>query len=284
MAQSRAGSVPPLMPLRSDPPPPTRRTWLAERLRGVHPPRWWEEVGIILLGYWLYSLVRNGVPTHETAALERARDLLAVERTLHIGIEHSVNAFVASVQWLAVGANYYYATLHFVVTIGVLVWLYLRHPLRYRAVRTVLFTTNLIALLGFWLFALAPPRMLPGYVDTVVQFGTWGSYASGDLAEKSNQFAAMPSLHVGWSLWCGIVVFTLARRRLVRTLAVIYPILTIAVIIATANHFILDAVGGAVTLGLAFALQRVVSGRTAFALPARTTPSVGRSHPVRTAA
>ncbi len=282
MAGPRVGATP--IPVERTAASTTPRAWLADRLRGVRPPRWWEEIVIVLVGYWLYSLVRNGVPTHESGALARARDLLAVERSLHIGIEHSVNAFVASVHWLAIGADYYYATLHFIVTIGVLVWLYRRHPLRYRAVRTVLFTTNLLALLGFWLFALAPPRMLPGFVDTVVHFHTWGSYASGDIASRSNQFAAMPSLHIGWSLWCGIVVFTLARRQLVRVLALLYPLLTLAVIIATANHFILDAVGGAVALALAFAVQRLVSGRTVFALPAPVPASAASPPRLRRAA
>ena len=104
--------------------------------------------------------------------------------------------------------------MHFVVTIGVLVWIYVRHPLRYRPIRTVLYTETLLALLGFWFLALAPPRMLPGFVDTVDIFPTaWGSWNTAGVAKLSNQLAAMPSLHIGWSVWCGIVIFKLARHR-----------------------------------------------------------------------
>jgi hypothetical protein len=218
----------------------------------------------------LYSLVRNAVPDHETAAGHRAADILAAERTLHVGVEQSVNAVVAHTSWLAYACNYYYATLHFVVTIGVLVWLYLRHPLRYRSIRSVLFATNLIALLGFWFYALAPPRLMSGhrFVDTIVVFHTWGSWGSADVAKVSNQFAAMPSLHVGWSLWCAVAIVSLARRRWVRVLGALYPVATLFVIIGTGNHFLLDAVGGVVALGLGFAAQRVLSGRSAFATPA----------------
>src|SRR5205823_11055474 len=141
-----------------------------------------------------YSLVRNGVPAHEATAIRRGFDLLNAEHSLHIDWEHSLNRAVAGVHWLAVGANYWYAVMHFVVTIGVLVWLYRSHPLQYRSVRIVLYASTLCALVGFWLFALAPPRLLPhaGFVDTIVRFHTWGSWGSNDIDAHSNQFAAMP--------------------------------------------------------------------------------------------
>jgi hypothetical protein len=243
---------------------------LPARVRAVRRPKWWQEIIFILVCYWLYSLVRNAVPSHATAARDRALDVIGLERWLHIDMERSLNALVAGTSWLAYLCNYYYATLHFVVTIGVLVWVYLKHPLRYRSIRSVLFATNLIALVGFWTFALAPPRMFGsrGFTDTVVAFHTWGSYASGDLAKASNQFAAMPSLHIGWSLWCGIVIVALAERAWVRMLGALYPVATLFVIIGTANHYLLDAVGGAVALALGFAVQRLLSGRPALAPPA----------------
>ncbi len=232
-------------------------------------PKWWQEVAFIAVCYWLYSLVRNAVPDHRTAAGHRAADIYALERAMHIGVEHSVNVFVAHTSWLAYACNYYYATLHFVVTIGVLVWLYLRHPLRYRSIRSVLFATNLVALLGFWFYALAPPRLMSGrgFVDTIIAFHTWGSWGSADVAKASNQFAAMPSLHIGWSLWCAVAIASLAHRRWVRVLGALYPLATLFVVVATANHFLLDAVGGVLALAAGFAVQRLLSGRPAFAAP-----------------
>jgi hypothetical protein len=253
---------------------PARRSLalLPARARAVRRPKWWQEIAFILVCYWLYSLVRNAVPSHATAARERAVDLIGFERLLHIDVEHSLNLLVAGHSWLAYLCNYYYATLHFVVTIGVLLWIYVKHPLRYRSIRSVLFATNLIALVGFWSYALAPPRMFPsrGFTDTVLAFHTWGSYASGDLAKASNQFAAMPSLHIGWSLWCGIVIVALAERTWVRVLGILYPLATLFVIIGTANHYLLDAVGGVLALALGFGVQRMLSGRPAFAPPVLT--------------
>jgi hypothetical protein len=237
---------------------------LPERVRAVRPPRWWQEIGFIAIVYYLYSLVRNAVPSPELGAFNRAKTVLSIERYLHIDIEHTLNNFVAREHWLAYICNYYYSTLHFVVTIGVLVWLYVKHPLRYRAMRSVLILTNLVALIGFWLISVAPPRMLAGYIDTVVKFHTWGSLASPGLAKESNQFAAMPSLHIGWSLWCALAIVTLAERRWVRVLGALYPVATFFVIVGTANHFVLDAVGGAATLSLAIAIQRLLSGRRTY--------------------
>jgi hypothetical protein len=252
---------------------PTRRTpALLPRIRAVRPPRWWQEAAFVALCYWLYSVVRNAVPDHQIGATHRAEAIMGIERTLHVDVEQSVNSFVTHTHWLAYVCNYYYATLHFVVTIGVLVWLYHRHPLRYRSIRSALFATNLFALAFFWLFALAPPRMFAGrgFVDTVTAFHTWGSYASGDLAKASNQYAAMPSLHIGWSLWCAIVVVGLAERRWVRILAALYPVATLFVVVGTANHYFADALGGVLVVVAGFAVQRVLTGRPAFAQPAVT--------------
>jgi hypothetical protein len=247
---------------------------LPARVRAVRRPKWWQEIAFIALCYWLYSLVRNAVPDHQVAAGHRAADLLAAERGMHLAVERQVNDLVARTDWLAYFCNYYYATLHFVVTIAVLVWLYRRHPLRYRSIRSVLFATNLVALLGFYFYALAPPRLMDGsqgYVDTIIAFHTWGSWGSADVAAASNQYAAMPSLHIGWALWCAVVIWALAERRWVRVLGALYPCMTLFVIVGTANHFVLDAVGGMLALAAGFAAQRLLSGRSAFAAPSLAT-------------
>ena len=246
---------------------------LPARVRAMRRPKWWQEIAFIAFCYWLYSLVRNAVPDHQVAAGHRALDVLSVERGMHLAVEHDVNSLVARTDWLAYFCNYYYATLHFVVTIGVLVWLYYRHPLRYRSIRSVLFATNIVALVGFYFYALAPPRLMGGhgYVDTIVAFHTWGSWGSADVAAASNQYAAMPSLHIGWALWCAVAIWALAERRWVRVLGALYPCMTLFVIVGTANHFVLDAAGGVVVLVAGFAVQRILSGRPAFAPPSRAT-------------
>nr|WP_240965239.1 phosphatase PAP2 family protein [Streptomyces zingiberis] len=220
-------------------------------------PRLRFEILLIAVSYWTYSLIRNAVPEQKAAALRNADWIWRAEEALGIAVEHAINHAVNSVTWLIVGMNYYYATLHFVVTIGVLVWLYRRHPGRYAASRLVLFLTTGLALLGYYLFPLAPPRLVPdgGFIDTVVVHGTWGSMASGNLASMSNQYAAMPSMHIGWSVWCGVTVALLAPALWAKVLGWLYPAVTLLVIVATANHFWLDAVGGVLCLGGGYALS-----------------------------
>ena len=240
------------------------------RLVRYRPPRWWQEVAIIAMGYWLYGLGRNAVPEQASIAMRHGRGIQHLQDVLHLNFELSVNYFVAAHEWLAQGMDYYYATLHFIVTASVMVWLFLAHPRVYRGARTVLFATTLIALAGFYIYPLAPPRLLPqyGYIDTLLKFHTWGSLADPKVAEHSNQYAAMPSLHIGWSLWCAVTVFICAKRSWVRIAALTYPVFTLIVIVGTANHFILDAVGGAVIIALGFGVQWLLSGHGAYTPPA----------------
>ncbi|MEV5517512.1 phosphatase PAP2 family protein [Streptomyces flaveolus] len=246
------------------------------RLRRPRRPRLWFEILLIALSYWTYSLVRNAVPEQRGQALRNADWIWRVEQQLGIAVEDSVNRAVDSVTWLVVGMNYYYATLHFVVTLGVLVWLFRSHPGRYAATRLVLFATTGVALLGYYLYPLAPPRLMNGghFIDTVKVHQTWGSMASGDLKNMSNQYAAMPSMHIGWSVWCGLTIFALASVPWVRVLGLVYPVLTLVVIVATANHFWLDAVGGVLCLAFGYAVARVWYGRLPYALP-RAVPGGG---------
>ncbi len=250
---------------------------LLRRLRTPRRPRLWFEILLIALSYWTYSLVRNAVPEQRTAALRNADWIWRVEQQLGIAVEESVNHAVNSVTWLVVGMNYYYATLHFVVTLGVLVWLFRSHPGRYAATRLVLFATTGVALAGYYLYPLAPPRLMNGghFVDTVMVHETWGSMASGDLKNMSNQYAAMPSMHIGWSVWCGLTIFALASVPWVRVLGLVYPVLTLVVIVATANHFWLDAVGGVLCLAFGYAVAAAWYGRLPYALP-RLVPSAAR--------
>ncbi|WP_344662076.1 phosphatase PAP2 family protein [Catenulispora subtropica] len=245
--------------MRSANPTHPRFSWARSRSARVRPGVW-TELALIAIGYGLYSLTRDAVPDHKTAAMHRASSVLHAEHVLHIDIELSVNHALDKITPLIVGMNYYYATLHFLITIGVLVWLYTRQPHVYRQARTVLFLATVTSLIGFYFFALAPPRYLTdhGFIDTVVKHHTWGSWATPDVDSVSNQYAAMPSDHIAWSLWCGIMLYRYAAHRWVRLAGLVYPAFTFTVIVATANHFVADAVGGALTLTAAFTAQHVV--------------------------
>ncbi|CAL9542401.1 hypothetical protein SUDANB6_04288 [Streptomyces sp. enrichment culture] len=251
------------------------------RLRTPRRPRLWFEILLIAVSYWTYSLVRNAVPEQRAQALRNADWIWRAEHQLGIAVEQSVNHAANSVTWLIVGMNYYYATLHFVVTLGVLVWLYRGHPGRYAATRLVLFATTGVALVGYYLFPLAPPRLMNGghFIDTVMVHQTWGSMASGDLKNMSNQYAAMPSMHIGWSLWCGLTIFALAAVPWVRVLGLLYPALTLVVIVATANHFWLDAVGGVLCLAFGYTVARLWYGALPHDLP-RLAPAAAPAGPL----
>ncbi|MFD0398447.1 phosphatase PAP2 family protein [Kitasatospora sp. NPDC059811] len=242
---------------------------IRDQRRSPARPKIWFELALIGISYWIYSIIRNAVPEQASIAQKHTRWIWDLEQSLGIAVERSINHAVDSVGWLITGMNYYYATLHFIVTIGVLVWLYRRHPGRYVAARTVLFATTAIALIGFYFFPLAPPRLMTdgGFIDTVKVHGTWGSMASGPAAHVSNQYAAMPSMHIGWSMWCGLAIFYLARRTWVRVLGLLYPLATLTVIVSTANHFWMDAVGGELCLALGFLTARWMYRSWVYKLP-----------------
>jgi membrane-associated phospholipid phosphatase len=221
--------------------------------------RWWREVAIIVVFYGIYSLVRNqfgsaGSPiAAHREAFQHARDVIRIERAVGLFHEESIQQWFLGWRWFIQFWNLFYGTFHFVVTAGCLVWLFRRFPERYVRWRTTLAVTTGLALFGFALFPLLPPRLLPehyGFVDTLQSFGGLWSFDSGAMSKVSNQYAAMPSLHFAWSTWCALVLVPTVRRTWVRILAACYPVLTVFAIVVTANHYWLDAAGGAVILSL----------------------------------
>ncbi|HEY8302496.1 MAG TPA: phosphatase PAP2 family protein [Jatrophihabitans sp.] len=253
---------------------------LPRRLLRFRRPVWWQELTFLAIGYWLYSLGRNAIPEQASIAIRHGLSIQHVQQIVGLDFELSVNRWVAAHEWLAQVLDYYYATLHFLVTLGVLVWLFVQRPHIYRGARTVLFSLTLIALAGFAMYPVAPPRLLPGtgYIDTVLKFHTWGSLADPEIASHSNQYAAMPSLHIGWALWAGVSVFMCARAMWVRVLGLLYPFFTLLVIVGTANHYFIDAIGGVAVVALAFGIQALLSGHGAYT-PPWDAPDFGRPDP-----
>ena len=135
-------------------------------------------------------------------------------------------------------------------------------------------------LVGYLLLPTAPPRMLvqSGLRDTLADTQSWGWWGGEGsvprgLGALTNQFAAMPSLHVGWAIWCGVLIAVYARSRWVRMLGVAYPITTTLVVMATGNHYLLDAVAGAVTMA-AGALLATALPRRGVAMPSASEPEL----------
>lgn len=208
-------------------------------------PRWWLEILLVLGVYQAYSRVRNAGGHDVGKAFADGRSIAGVEEWLHIDIERRLNGWVHRTEPVADISALEYHTLHWWVTIGVVVWLFWRRRDEYRKASLVLALTTLLALAGFYLMPTAPPRMFPGYVDIMAQTASWGWWeASGSPGPQSvtNEFAAMPSLHCGWAIWCGLMIVLYARRTWVRVLGAIYPPMIAFVVIGTANHYVLDVV------------------------------------------
>ncbi|MFG2309751.1 bifunctional glycosyltransferase 87/phosphatase PAP2 family protein [Streptomyces sp. NPDC048566] len=242
------------------------------------------ELLLIRVGYSAYQQVRlaatGGTNAGGRATAERHGDrILAVERFLGIDIERGVNRTVSTIGFLRDFFDFYYASFHFLVPLAVLAVLYVRRPADYRWARSALGFATLLALVGFWLYPLAPPRLMPGLgvIDTVHGVQDFSKPDYGTLTALTNQYAAMPSLHFGWSLWCGLVVAVLARRWWVKALGLLHPLFTVSAIVATGNHWVLDAVGGAAVVAAGFGLTHLLQGPRARTPvpPARTgsTPS-----------
>jgi hypothetical protein len=214
-------------------------------------------VVLLTIGFGLYTLIQNDVPLRAAAAIDRGRTLLELEQSWHIDLLHPLNDWLPRYKPIAVFANYYYVALHFFVPIGILIWMIRRRNDRYRAERRVFVIMSLAALAVFWFAPTAPPRLVPGsgVLDTVSYFHTIGSYDSGATQHAADEFASMPSLHFAWALWCATTMCRLAQRRWIRWAWFIYPTMTFVDILATGNHYVLDAAAGAADLGLAYVVS-----------------------------
>ncbi|MCX4832846.1 phosphatase PAP2 family protein [Streptomyces sp. NBC_01016] len=250
-------------------PVPARWAWvplLPVWRRALARPNLLLELLLIRVGYSAYQQVRIVAAGGRPRAEEHGAQVHAVERFLGIDIEHWANHAVVSVGWLRNFFDFYYTSFHFVVPLTVLAVLYVRRPADYRWARTSLGFATVLALVGFWLYPLAPPRLMPtlGFIDTVHGVQDFSQPDYGTLTAVTNQYAAMPSLHFGWSLWCGLVIVALAPKWWMKALGLVHPLFTVSAIVATGNHWVLDAVGGAVVVGAGFGLTYLLSGPRAF--------------------
>jgi hypothetical protein len=208
------------------------------------------ELLLIRVTYAAYQQVRLGVTADRATAEHHGRQVHALEKWLSIDIERWANDAVVKVDWLRSFFDFYYASFHFTVPLTILAVFYVRRPVDYRWARSALGLATLLGLLGFWLYPLAPPRLMPGlgFIDTVHGVQDFSQPDYGVMTEVTNQYAAMPSLHFGWSLWCGIVIAVMAPKWWMKVLGLLHPLFTMSAIVATANHWVLDAVGGAVVV------------------------------------
>jgi hypothetical protein len=233
--------------------------------------RWWVEVLVVLWLCWVYDAITNLAPLRLHVAVGHAAGLLRLEQTLHIDPERALDRWLAGHHTLGLVLSDYYDNAHFVVTLGLLGWLWWRRADIYRPLRNSLVAVNLLGFVVFWLYPVAPPRMLGGFTDVVASTHAFGSWHTGSLASHADELAAMPSLHIAWAVWCTLALWRISTRRWVRGVAVLYPCLTAFSVLATGNHFVLDLLGGLVAMGVAAAAVGWIEGRRR----SRPTPATG---------
>ena len=220
---------------------------------------------------WVYDAINNLAPLRLHVALAHARGVLHLEQSLGLDPELSLDRWLAGHHTLGLLLSLYYDNAHFIVTLGLLGWLWWKRADIYRPLRNALVVVNLLGFAVFWLYPVAPPRMLPGFTDVVASTHAFGGWHTGVLASQANQLAAMPSLHIAWAVWCTLALWRISQRRWVRGLAVLYPCVTAVAVLATGNHFLLDIVGGLLAIGTAVAIVSLASRlRGATAAGART--------------
>jgi PAP2 superfamily len=237
---------------------------------------WWKEALIAIVFYAVYSWTRNQFGSNQMSgddigehAFNNATSVIDLERLLGLFHEESIQEWLLlGPRWLIQSANVFYGTAHFVITLGVFVLLFLKRKDVFPQWRNTLAVMTALAIVGFALFPLMPPRLLDapcsvyggvciesnlrpeggtfGFVDTLSVYGGPWSFDSEGMADISNQYAAMPSLHIGWATWSAIALWPMLHRRWLRAAVLAYPLLTFFVIIVTANHYWIDAVGGLV--------------------------------------
>ena len=232
------------------------------------------QVALFAAAYWAYRLVRGAVDGKAADALQNGRELIALERDLHSFVEPSVQAWVGGKEWLIDFASWMYVNSHFSITLGSLVFIYLFHNQSFYFIRNMFMVAMGLALVGYVLYPTAPPRFFPewGFTDSVSEF-TGIPQDSVAVNALFNPFAAVPSMHVAFALMLGWPLARLVKHRVFKVVWFLYPFLVTFVVVATGNHFWMDAFLGAVVAA--------VSAYVAKAVLARARPTVWAFAPVR---
>jgi membrane-associated phospholipid phosphatase len=245
------------------------------------PPETWHrlarETFLIAAFAVIYEEIRDHMAQAGGAAASHALLIVAAEKALGLFREHAVQSAIIGNDTVTDAFNAYYGGTHFLIPALVLAWLFFRHPAHYARARTALAVITGLAFVCFWVFPVAPPRLLParfGIVDTLVAPGGSGHLESVLISTAGDKYASMPSLHVAWAVWCALALYPVVRHWALRALAVAYPLMTTLVVVATGNHFFLDVIAGAV---LACATWAVVNWAGAW-LTVRT--ATRRQHPL----
>jgi hypothetical protein len=222
--------------------------------------RGWAEAAAFVVLYETYETARSHIHPPAGPSFHHAETIIRWERALGLYQEHRLQRAFIDHKTVMQFWDIYYGTIHFVVPVVALWLLWRRARTRYPEARNVFLLMCYLALVVFAVWPLMPPRYLPdhyGFVDSSVRYGGLGPLNSGKTKD-TNPFAAMPSLHIGWSVFSAWVLVRILRRRSLKVLAVVYPLVTLTCIVVTANHWVLDALGGLVAFGAALGVVTAV--------------------------
>jgi len=205
------------------------------------------ELAVIAFLGWIYDWLQDLAPVRLGLALRNGRAILSFEERLHIAPERYLDHWLTHHYWVAYISSDFYDNAIFAFTAAVAIWTWWRRPDIYRPLRNDLVLANLIGFAVFRQFPVAPPRMLAGFTDVVEKVGGLGSWHN-TLISHADQLAAMPSMHLAWAVWCSVALWRLAGKNRWRwaalALGVGYPLATAWVVMATANHYLMDVLAG----------------------------------------
>jgi PAP2 superfamily len=214
------------------------------------------ELTLVAVFLLVYEEIRWHMVQVGGAAASHALSVVSAERALGLFHERAVQAVFTPWDSVTDAFNTYYGGTHFLVPAAILAWLVLRHPERYARARTALAVMTAVAFVCFWLYPVAPPRLLPasfGFVDTL-RNGASGHLEGSLINTAGDEYASMPSLHVAWAVWCALALYPMFRHWALRALVVAYPVMTTLVVVATGNHYFLDAAAGTLLACLVWAV------------------------------
>lgn len=205
---------------------------------------WLREVLLLTLLYVSYEWVRGNAPERKAVAFANAHHVQSLERHLHIDVELGANHLLLRSPWAMDAASIYYQLTHEVIVLGLLVWLWKQHRRDYALLRSTLVVLSLVSLAMYWMFPLAPPRFAEtGVVDTMLVHPVLFA-GMKSVTGLVNLYAAMPSVHVAWAVWCAVAITSVTESRW-RHAAWAYPLATTVVVLGTGNHYMLDIMTGA---------------------------------------
>jgi hypothetical protein len=201
------------------------------------------QLAVVLLGVVVYFGVRGLTEGRPEQAVDHAHDVVALEHDLGIGWEHWFQSLLVGRDWLVDAANWVYIWGHWPVIAAVMLWLALRHRLVFLRLRNAMLLSGSVGLVIYASYPVAPPRLSGlGLVDTVTERST--AYRYLQPPAFVNQYAAMPSLHVGWDLLVGIAIISAASTVVLRIVGYLMPVLMATAVVLTANHYVIDGFAG----------------------------------------